>query len=232
MEMIKDLGMQHDSIDKRTGKSNRKHYGIFKCPMCGKEYPLPVVRGLAYKGCRVCRAKELKTKHNHVYHPMYKTWQSMKARCNNPNNIKYRIYGGAGIKVCERWNDSFQNFYDDNINKWKPGLTIDRIDSTKGYYPENVQWITRSENSSKIRSRTPVVQLTLGSPQFKVAEYESVAKAAEATGINAESIRPCLKKKTNSAGKFLWVYKEEYDKYHEQGLEVPQHDRKNYIKKS
>lgn len=33
----------------------------------------------------------------------YKSWECMKARCNNPNDPFFHLYGGRGIKVCKQW---------------------------------------------------------------------------------------------------------------------------------
>src|SRR5688572_1221930 len=45
--------------------------------------------------------------------PVYRVWKSMRARCNLPNAVGYPNYGGRGIKVCERWQNSFENFIAD-----------------------------------------------------------------------------------------------------------------------
>lgn len=76
------------------------------------------------------------------------TLQGMKQRCYNPGNKSYRYYGARGIGICEEWRHStiaFQEWCLDN--GWRPGLTIDRIDSNKDYCPSNCRWITVQENS-------------------------------------------------------------------------------------
>lgn len=100
---------------------------------------------------------------NNINNPNYKhglgdsrimrTWVRMKYRCNNPNCSMYKNYGGRGIKVCNEWLDKengFINFYNWAIkNGYTDDLSIDRIDNDKGYFPDNCQWITVSENTAK-----------------------------------------------------------------------------------
>ena len=82
----------------------------------------------------------------------YSTWNSMKTRCNNPNNDNYKNYGAKGIEVCRAW-DKFENFWRDMGTK-PEGLTLDRIDNSKGYYKENCRWAdweTQENNKSNNR---------------------------------------------------------------------------------
>lgn len=79
---------------------------------------------------------------------IYQTWLSMNRRCNNKNSNEFKWYGGKGVKVCDRWRD-YAAFRDDMLPTYKPGLTIERKDSSKDYSPENCEWITREENSSR-----------------------------------------------------------------------------------
>lgn len=81
--------------------------------------------------------------------PTYKSWSSMKSRCNNKNNESYPNYGARGITVCEKWND-FKIFYEDMGLK-PDGLTLDRIDNSKGYFKDNCRWSTIKEQNNNKR---------------------------------------------------------------------------------
>ena len=78
------------------------------------------------------------TKHGQYGKPIYRTWQSIIARCDRPSHKSYKDYGGRGITVCDSWR-KFANFYADMGDR-PAGTTIERIDNSKGYEPGNCEW--------------------------------------------------------------------------------------------
>ena len=89
--------------------------------------------------------------HRMCSHPAYRSWVNLRSRCNDKANNSYYLYGGRGIKVCERWND-FNNFWKDMGNTWENGLSIDRIDANGDYEPLNCKWSTPKEQANNRRT--------------------------------------------------------------------------------
>ena len=81
----------------------------------------------------------------------YRSWISMKERCFNPNTKYYSYYGGRGITVCDRWKNSFENFFADMGSRISHDYSLDRIDNNKNYFAENCKWSTRKEQINNRR---------------------------------------------------------------------------------
>ena len=82
----------------------------------------------------------------------YRVWKAMKSRCYAPSQTK-GYYKQNHIEVCDRWKNSFDNFLDDMGMMPDESYSIERIDVTKGYTPENCKWIPQ-RNQPKNRCNT------------------------------------------------------------------------------
>ena len=83
--------------------------------------------------------------------PEYNSWSGAIQRCTNHKHPKYSFYGGRGIKICDRWRNSFAAFYEDMGNKPSPKHSIDRIDNSGNYEPGNCRWTTQQQQCSNRR---------------------------------------------------------------------------------
>jgi len=102
-----------------------------------------------------CYQRTSKFKHGHGQKENrsseYHSWSNMISRTTNPRATNYEYYGGRGINVCDRWLESFDNFLSD-MGRKPPGSSLDRIDNSKGYSPENCRWADRKTQQSNMRN--------------------------------------------------------------------------------
>jgi len=143
------------TIIKEVERKNHRRRFLCQCD-CGnnKIIQLRFLKMGNTKSCG-CLIKDNGNKHGYWGTRTYKSWDSMKSRCLNPNNKDFNIYGGAGITVCDRWM-KFENFLAD-MGERPEGTTLDRYPNQKGNYePNNCRWATITEqnrNRKNVRNK-------------------------------------------------------------------------------
>jgi len=92
-----------------------------------------------------CLYDEHNTTHGKSKTRIYKAWAHMIQRCENPNHPQFKHWGGRGIKVCQRWRESFEAFYED-VGDIPKNKSLDRYPNNDGNYePNNFRWATKKE---------------------------------------------------------------------------------------
>ena len=135
-------------------------YYLCQCD-CGNQKEI-LSGGLSCNGVKSCgcgiaeSVRERMTTHGHSIHGKstrtYNIWVKINVRCYNQKHEQYKDYGGRGIKVCDRWRASFENFLKD-MGECPPNLSIDRYPNNDGNYePGNCRWATTGEQHRNMRT--------------------------------------------------------------------------------
>jgi hypothetical protein len=135
-------------------KGNKIKKVLCECD-CGNktEVSLNAIMTNKIKSCGCLFKEGNNTKHNKRYTAEYLTWIRIKTRCYNEKNDNYRYYGGRGIEVCDKWINSFQDFFNDMGEKPSPEYSIDRINPNGNYEPINCRWATKIQQANNKRKK-------------------------------------------------------------------------------
>lgn len=111
--------------------SNIKSGGTKSCGCLARETAADLLRG-----------NTTQRSHLRSHTPEYNSWSGAKQRCTNPAAPKYPSYGARGIKMCDRWANSFEAFFTDMGIKPSPKHTLHRVNNDGHYEPSNCEWAT------------------------------------------------------------------------------------------
>ncbi len=158
-----------------------------RCLLCGAEHDVvgaSLYNGLSTK-CRSCVPRQTLTM-PHRKDRIYHIYIGMKQRCYNPNNSRYKDYGGRGISVCAEWLNSPDAFFEWAFaNGYADNLTIDRIDVDGNYEPSNCRWVSFEAQAANKRSVHSVTYNGSVMP---------LHRACKAAGINYDTLRSYIQR--------------------------------------
>ena len=171
-------------------KRNTKAFWLCRCE-CGKE---KIIKGSSLLsrqnpscGCLIGKSN-IKNKQNiNGILPEYGIWKNIKSRCYNPSVKGYKNYGARGIKVCDRWINSFDNFMDDMGARPSLKHSIDRIDNDGNYEPNNCRWATNTEQANNRRTNVLLVNVNTG------IFYNTIKEASFSINVDRHSLKQKIK---------------------------------------
>src|ERR1044071_139891 len=187
---IKCLGYDKEKMVRRA---------IVECKICLREYEVDPNK-LQYRhhcGCIVHGA--IATKYEKSHPRLAGIFRHMMARCYNKNDSDYYNYGARGITICHEWKEDRNKFCEWALtNDYADDLSIDRIDSSQGYAPDNCRWANpeiQGRNTRRVKM-TLETAIEVRKKHEESPCYSTILNLAEEYGVSDATIYMIIQNKT------------------------------------
>lgn len=156
---------------------------------------------LKYKGLKTFNStlKELDFKNNYLRRVIRNKYSSIQSRCKGLSSDKYGHYKDMEyltviefVEFCNRNKSTLETMwetYKNSGNNLKYAISIDRIDESKGYELNNIQFVTHGFNSWKSTLKRPVKIENVG----KYYYFMSCAEGSRFFSLREQTIGEYLK---------------------------------------
>jgi hypothetical protein len=142
------------------------------------------------------REDDGRVRHGEAWSPLWRIWVAFRFRVSKQRpRPTYQ-----GLDFDPRWS-RYEPFREWALaNGYQPGLTLDRLDNARGYWPDNCRWATYREQNRNRRDNRAVLR-------SDGQTFKTLAEAAESVGRkHSGNISACCRGRLNSAYGFHWSY--------------------------
>ena len=157
-----------ERCDQPAGQTRPRPFWLCQCS-CGNQIAADhwnLLRGNT-ASCACVRGEH----HGKTKSPEYRVWQGMNRRCSDEHDTSFLNYGGRGIRVCDRWRESFSSFLANMGQRPTQKRTLDRRDNDGDYCPENCRWATQTQQARNTRANR---RITHDGKTLCLAEWQEV----------------------------------------------------------
>lgn len=174
-------------------------WATVECKVCKKEYEVDPNKLQYRKHCGCIVRGKVASKYASSHPRLRGILKHMMSRCHNPNNQDYYNYGARGIWVCEEWKKNTDSFCEwALINGYQDDLSIERIDSGRGYSPDNCKWadpLDQGRNTRRVKM-TLENAIKIRSQYSAIPCYSTILNLAKEYSVSNATIYLIVQNKT------------------------------------